>query len=341
MTFDTQLSDARTTCRYSSLLPTAARVSHRDIQNFGDQDQPPRIMPPRDKQPSLFQTRKVVVRGTLLGVTVLPVLLTVWAAIVLNAWKGNLAPISMSEMGNDNAKVAAIITCLNGLCHPPPAISLFPWQSYGYNNASFSTSATSFVCLLLVFCIQAYLTFALHCVEVLVNSARDQRVWERATKSLKSSSGGVSLESNVVLSFLTSPPNMLLLVSKTAAHWLFNGSLLPLLYLSTTTVPMVGPGWQDLATQINLFGVPTLFLLGLIMVLLASICYVAFKRPSGPQPSTYGHIQTLAELIDEWGKGDRLFWGDKGLAEDGRHRRAGTSGHGKELEEIHHDAEYI
>ena len=39
----------------------------------------------------------------------------------------------------------------------------------------------------------------------------------------------------------------------------------------------------------------------------------ALWRHKGPQPSTFGHLQTLVDLIDEWpGKDDRMFWGDKG-----------------------------
>ena len=136
---------------------------------------------------------------------------------------------------------------------------------------------------------------------------------------------------------------MLLLVSKTLMHWLFNSSLLSVLYLC---VPEYGPGegtgWQNCSTEINLFGVPTLFLIGVVLMLLAYICCLCFRRPSGPQPSTYGHMQTLTGLINDWGKGNRLFWGDKGLVADGgRLRRAGTSWYSDDLEEIHRDEEYI
>ncbi|KAK3174149.1 hypothetical protein OEA41_001393 [Lepraria neglecta] len=43
-------------------------------------------------------------------------------------------------------------------------------------------------------------------------------------------------------------------------------------------------------------------------------------------PAAWGHLQTLADLIDDWGDGqvEKLYWGDKGQNSDGT-RHAGTS----------------
>jgi hypothetical protein len=66
---------------------------------------------------------------------------------------------------------------------------------------------------------------------------------------------------------------------------------------------------------------------GLGSVLLATlVIVVALQRPKGSQPATYGHLQTLVDLVDDWHL--LMFWGDKGLAgipgaSDTRH--AGTS----------------
>jgi hypothetical protein len=40
--------------------------------------------------------------------------------------------------------------------------------------------------------------------------------------------------------------------------------------------------------------------------------FVALRRPRGPQPAAYGHVQTLANLVDEWSP--VMWWGHK---EDG------------------------
>jgi len=53
----------------------------------------------------------------------------------------------------------------------------------------------------------------------------------------------------------------------------------------------------------------------LCMTLLAFTClltFMALRRPRGPQPATYGHLQTLANLVDEWSP--VMWWGHK---EDG------------------------
>ena len=40
------------------------------------------------------------------------------------------------------------------------------------------------------------------------------------------------------------------------------------------------------------------------------ITFIAKRRPSGPQPAAYGHIQTLTDLVDEWLP--TMYWGHKG-----------------------------
>src|SRR5438045_3914773 len=51
--------------------------------------------------------------------------------------------------------------------------------------------------------------------------------------------------------------------------------------------------------------------------------YLATRKPKGSLPATYGHIQTLADLIDKWS--DTMFWGDKGVVLGTELRNAGTS----------------
>lgn len=70
-------------------------------------------------------------------------------------------------------------------------------------------------------------------------------------------------------------------------------------------------------------------------VLLIFIGYIAFRKPRGPLPATYGHLQTLTNLVDEWHK--VMFWGHKSEAENGI-CHAGTSD--KPLPEVRMDAFY-
>lgn len=70
-----------------------------------------------------------------------------------------------------------------------------------------------------------------------------------------------------------------------------------------------------------------IFYLALLMALLATfVTYLSFKRPKGPQPATYGHFQTLMDLIDEnVSNKDRMFWGHKYIDEDTQAAHAGVS----------------
>lgn len=72
---------------------------------------------------------------------------------------------------------------------------------------------------------------------------------------------------------------------------------------------------------------PQLLYLAIGSVLLATlVVFIALQRPKGNQPATYGHLQTLVDLVDEWHL--MMFWGDKGLSgmpETEEVRHAGTS----------------
>ena len=51
--------------------------------------------------------------------------------------------------------------------------------------------------------------------------------------------------------------------------------------------------------------------------------FVTYYWPNGPQPAAYGHIQTLANLIDEWSP--VMWWGEKPASSWSQFRRAGKS----------------
>lgn len=62
--------------------------------------------------------------------------------------------------------------------------------------------------------------------------------------------------------------------------------------------------------------VPQTFYLGigaLILAIFVPTC--AFWKPKGPQPAAFGHLQTLADLIDTWPQaGEKMFWGQKEMS---------------------------
>ena len=340
MSSNSAMASASDNPKYSSVVSTATRVSHEHDHILEHRLGPPPCSHPCNRQASLFATRKIAIRRTLCVISALPVLIIIWAAIVLNAWKRSEAPISFDEFASGPTKLNKTLQHMMVTDSDTfPAIQPFSIQNNpGSAPSLINAGTTMFICLTIVFCLQIYLTFALHCSEVLINSARDQRFWEKAARGMDSKERGAPLNMNVVTSFFANHPNVILLLAKIVAHWLFNQSLLPIIVLSNN---YDNANWQCILTQICYYGVPTLFLAAVAIILTGVAWYEACRSPRGPQPSTYGHLQTLTELVDEWGNGERLYWGDKGVTSDGLLRRAGTSGNADAVGPVHFDAEYI
>jgi lysylphosphatidylglycerol synthetase-like protein (DUF2156 family) len=137
--------------------------------------------------------------------------------------------------------------------------------------------------------LQAIITLALHCVELLANLSRDEAIWRRATTApgLK-----VSIY-NSVTAALTAWQTVMLFIFKAAIHWMFGLSV------------AISPG-------ILLHPIQMVYLMILVAVLAALTIYIATRRPSGPQPAAYGHLQTMADLVDEWAP--TMYWGDKSIS---------------------------
>jgi hypothetical protein len=70
---------------------------------------------------------------------------------------------------------------------------------------------------------------------------------------------------------------------------------------------------------------------------------LALWKPRSTQPAAYGHLQTLADLIDDWemDKLGRFWWGDRSGSEDGSGvRHAGMSARKEELGRVEMDHWY-
>lgn len=64
-----------------------------------------------------------------------------------------------------------------------------------------------------------------------------------------------------------------------------------------------------------------IFLMSLALIPVAGfITFIATRRPVGPQPAAYGHMQTTVNLVDEWST--TMYWGHKAV---GSPAHAGTS----------------
>jgi hypothetical protein len=67
---------------------------------------------------------------------------------------------------------------------------------------------------------------------------------------------------------------------------------------------------SSVASTTFLTAVEQIWNLCITLFIFACFCtVVALFRPRGPQPAAYGHLQTLANLVDEWSP--VMWWGHK------------------------------
>ncbi|KAG5288733.1 hypothetical protein I7I50_02099 [Histoplasma capsulatum G186AR] len=150
--------------------------------------------------------------------------------------------------------------------------------------------------------LQTVITLALHCAELHVKCSNDETAWR-----LASSEGGLKRDRNILKKMGTSWQSITLFCFKPLIHRLYGLSMT--VYFDS--------GFNMMPVQISYLTVGALCL-----ALFATA--IIFKPPKGPQPAAFGHLQTLANLIDEWPtKGGRLYWGHK--SEEGSVAHAGTS----------------
>ncbi len=154
------------------------------------------------------------------------------------------------------------------------------------------------VTFLMGMALQACITLTLHCAELLVNVSRDEAVWRSAYVA---TGKGAKIDTSPVVAALSSWSWIILFGIKPVAQWLFG----------TASLSLGQRGQGDGLVWFN--PVPLIVLGGVLILILAHLSFLAFRRPKGPQPATFGHMQTLVNLIDVWGtdiKG-KLYWGDK------------------------------
>lgn len=156
-----------------------------------------------------------------------------------------------------------------------------------------------FIGLVIQICAQSFICFNLHCVELLFNVSRDEAIWRKA------GSVGIKMNSSPIKSFTTNWQSPVLMASKSLIQWVFGYAFRVDILIYMSLLPQV--------TMTGLYLILSIF----------TECLIR-HRPNGPQPVTYGDIQRLSFLIDEWDH-EVLFWGDKGEVTNGI-RKAGTAG---------------
>ncbi|KAK0122903.1 hypothetical protein ONS96_009928 [Cadophora gregata f. sp. sojae] len=123
------------------------------------------------------------------------------------------------------------------------------------------------------------------------------------------SGNGAKFRTSSFKSAVTSWQNIGLFALKPLIHWMFNLGLFQT---------------ENNSLLMNMSYLALFIVTGIAIVQGGFASYLARMSPRGCIPSAWGHLQTMADLVDDWGTADGLFWGDKGTNVDGS-RMAGTS----------------
>jgi hypothetical protein len=204
---------------------------------------------------------------------------------------------------------------------------------FGIGGPTWNTSLETFLSLLLIGVVQSGLTLGLHCIELIVNISRDEDSWRLASRWMTSSKEtGADRESSSVKSAFTSWQTVGLLVLKALMHWLFG--------LGMTLIGQEEPMPYTVNYSINMRAIPLFALAACGFVLAVCGTWLVRYNPEGPQPSAWGKLQTLADLVDHWDTSSTtMYWGDKDFNGNGT-RHAGTSSLRSNIGRIHFDELY-
>ncbi|KAG1812437.1 uncharacterized protein BJ212DRAFT_1483071 [Suillus subaureus] len=286
----------------SSLDLTAALVHHtqltpvllrcmRSVSDFDVDGGPTR---PSETQPSAWHAHPSI-RKVINSLWALVIACAGWGALVLyihntyESYTGTLTWKSWSFFPDDQNSLYSLRYPL--LLTGGPS----PWWILTYVNLAI---------------IQGPLTLCLHCSELIANVIRDEGQWRCGTGQK-----GMTPAMNPLKSVIVNPLCLALFIAKPALHWVFG--LCFVLYgviyridTNNSDVIFVAAG-----NGMNMYPMQC-YLCSPVFTL------VALRQRRGPQPAAYGHLQILANLVDEWAP--VMWWGHK---EDGiPYCHAGTSG---------------
>ncbi|KAK6544658.1 hypothetical protein TWF694_001346 [Orbilia ellipsospora] len=271
------------------------REEGRCMRSVHDTEEPSTPASPRCKQASAYRAYKGVRYVTKL-LWLLVLFGAIWAGVIFaliksNAVNGAILGSSWSFLPvftSNNSPSASIVTNGTSSLNIGWGVDAIAGKSGIAADSSLSISNYIFLwAFFLIAGIQTPLTLTLHCSELLVNFHRDEFVWRSAMTK-----GGLNTSYNSVTAPLRSWPYPILLIMKAAVHWMYGLSLS--VYFSEGVVMR--------PTQI-------VYMTLLALFLAVFVTYISISSPKGPQPATFGHLQTLANLVDEWS--EIMYWGHK------------------------------
>ncbi|KAG1828831.1 hypothetical protein EV424DRAFT_1536298 [Suillus variegatus] len=274
---------------HTQLTPATFRCMRRvsDLDTYGGPAKPP------ETQPSAWHAHHSI-RKVVIFLWVIVAAYAGWAALVMYLW--------------DHYSINLLVS--------PHSLTLRTWSfihEYDNNFIAYSVLSGGFAMWIVLFAniaaVQGPLTLGLHCSELIVNVIRDERQWRCATRRQ-----GLRVATNPLKPIFTHPLCLILFIAKPFLHWMFGLSFDIGTYASIDTLDEF---------LIVMYTAQIWNLCIALFILTCFFTFISLRRPHGPQPAAYGHLQTLANLVDEWSP--VMWWGHK---EDGiPYCHAGTSDH--------------
>ncbi|KAG1785596.1 uncharacterized protein HD556DRAFT_106827 [Suillus plorans] len=270
---------------HTQLTPDPFRCMRRvsDLDTYGGPAKPP------ETQPSAWHAHPSI-RKVVIFLWVIVVACAVWAVLVMYFSDLYGLPLTLrtwSFFQNEQSKLVSYFSYFM------TDVNLEAWTLFFVNIAV----------------VQGPLTLMLHCSELIVNVIRNERQWRCATGGK-----GLRVATNPLEPILTHTICLILFFAKPFLHWMFALSF---------SVSFIA--FDEIVSVFSVY-MYTAQIWNLCIALVIFACFftfVALRRPYGPQPAAYGHVQTLANLVDEWSP--VMWWGHK---EDGiPYCHAGTSDH--------------
>lgn len=304
------------------------RLPGRCMMSVHQAEQPTQPIKPSPKQRSVAKGNSSVVR-ILIVLWVIVLVALVWAIIIVLVsrhsvllYEGHWYLTDSWYITEDEER--GVVT--NGV-----PLYMNPYNNNENIEVFYPWSTQAVLGLLFTFAVQGTQTMGLHCVELMVNMSRDEDEWRRAQLTRK----GSRLSTNGFKAAISSWQNGVLFISKAALHWLLGQSLAT----SVTMDPDPGGLGQRYEFQMIYMRIFVFAIVAFALAVFAT--YLAYRRPSGCQPASWGHFQTLVDLVDDWkvSANGLLWWGDKGVETDGV-RHAGTSWKRGNLGDIRIEALY-
>ncbi|KAG6333761.1 hypothetical protein ID866_5323 [Astraeus odoratus] len=268
---------------HAQVIPVADKCMH----GVKDMDLQPGPAYPRAKQPSALGAHSSV-RKVITTLWVLVVACVVWGLVVARISAGNIGnAFSSWSFFSDQQSYVTPYTI-----HLASGGAEISWAAY-------------YVSMALV---QGPMTLGLHCSELVVNVVRDEKVWRCATRKK-----GAKVSTYPLAPVFGSWLNILLLVAKPVLHWMLGLGM---------SLAGAATGGFLTAISVSMYPMQIMNLTAVLFIFSLILTIVALYSPRGPQPAAYGHVQTLANLVDEWSP--VMWWGDKTGSVWTQVRHAGT-----------------